>query len=541
MACALSVSCIGTGMIGAVAEGNEVPVIATSDDFDSLNILYMTEHSDSADWVFTMIYDRLISVDNSGRFQPELATSCYIVDGPSYISSTSGAAAASCNLMSANSSGEYYDDFTDYLDPDWDGNAPGWKSPAADVDEAPLFLDGGGTLVLELTLREDAMFWDGTPVTTEAVVDLITFAKNQLVDTLIHRQWESVSSVTALDDLTFQMTFSFSDKNYGFMDFMYGLASPIGSIVRVDGNEGEIAVGSGAYLVDSVIEEESVELVRNDNWWNTPAANERVAFAYYPDLNSAGNALMDEEVQFSEVSLNTYAQIADDSSGYYAEYITANPLILLPNPALESNLMAAVDLFIDAREWLDMDLLYGLGSNSFWLFLDSYDYETGMDILDEYLNQGYENKLYLLVCEDNLSLAQYIQAQLELFSVYVEINSVPKNTFETFYQRGSYDLVLMDVDLHNINSILNPFMGKYLNDDLNYALDMAKISANLSAYARSYCHVQRTAYINHLVNFFGWQNRFFAYPDSVSFTLPDGKFPTGDIGRFDFRYFTVNG
>ena len=108
------------------------------------------------------------------------------------------------------------------------------------------------------------------------------------------------------------------------------------------------------------------------------------------------------------------------------------------------------------------------------------------------------------------------------------------------YQSGDYDLVLMDVDLYNINSILNAFVGKYQNDELNDALDMAKISGSLSAYAWSYCHVQRTAYINNLVHFFGWRNRFFAYPDSVSFTFPDGKYPTGDIGRFDFRYFTVN-
>lgn len=527
-------------MIGAAAEENEIPVIAASNDFGSLNILDMTERSDSADWVFTMLYDRLIGVDNTGRFRPELATSCYIANSPDYISPAAGAVAASCNLLNANSSGEYYDDFTDYLDPDWDGNAPGWKSPAAGMDEEPVYLDGDGTLVLEITLREDAMFWDDTPVTAEAIVELITFAKNQLEDTLIHRQWESVYSVTALNDLTLHMTFSFANKNYGFMDFMYGLASPIGSIVRVNENEEDIAVGSGAYLVDSLIEGERVELVRNDDWWNTPAANERIAFVYDPDFNSAGNALMDGEVQFSEVSVDTYAQIVNDSFGYNVEYVTANPLILLPNPALENELFAAIDLLVGARAWLDVDLQYGLDSNSSWLFLDSYAYTAGMEILDDNYGDGYGIELNLLVCENNLDLATYIRVQLESYSVFVEINSVSENTFETLYQSGDYDLVLMDVDLYNINSILNAFVGKYQNDELNDALDMAKISGSLSAYAWSYCHVQRTAYINNLVHFFGWRNRFFAYPDSVSFTFPDGKYPTGDIGRFDFRYFTVN-
>ena len=336
------------------------------------------------------------------------------------------------------------------------------------------------------------------------------------------------------------MTFSFANKNYGFMDFMYGLASPIGSIVRVNENEEDIAVGSGAYLVDSLIEGERVELVRNDDWWNTPAANERIAFVYDPDFNSAGNALMDGEVQFSEVSVDTYAQIVNDSFGYNVEYVTANPLILLPNPALENELFAAIDLLVDARAWLDVDLQYGLDSNSSWLFLDSYDDTAGMEILDDNYGDGYEIELNLLVCENNMDLATYIQVQLESYSVFVEINSVSENTFETLYQSGDYDLVLMDVDLYNINSILNAFVGKYQNDELNDALDMAKISGSLSAYAWSYCHVQRTAYINNLVHFFGWRNRFFAYPDSVSFTFPDGKYPTGDIGRFDFRYFTVN-
>ena len=62
----------------ATAEGTMVK-IAVDEQLDNINILTVTEYSDTLDWIYKMTYDTLITLDEDGNFAPGLAEEWQVV------------------------------------------------------------------------------------------------------------------------------------------------------------------------------------------------------------------------------------------------------------------------------------------------------------------------------------------------------------------------------------------------------------------------------------------------------------------------------
>lgn len=76
---------IATPITYASEQNGDDITITVDEDFFGLNFLNMTQNSTSADWVFTMIGDRLLKLDSEGNFLPDIATDAAIMQEQSLL------------------------------------------------------------------------------------------------------------------------------------------------------------------------------------------------------------------------------------------------------------------------------------------------------------------------------------------------------------------------------------------------------------------------------------------------------------------------
>lgn len=155
-------------------------------------------------------------------------------------------------------------------------------------------------LTIVYTIRQDAKFWDGKPVTAQDVVFSLTAAKDP--NSIISYVFQQVSSI----DVTGanQVTVKFSAPDSSFND---GMASIAGMVLEQDYTQkaGQ-AIGtsdgglmcSGPFKLDSWKSGDSVTIVRNDAYWDTtrrplPA---KVKFTFITDGTALVQALNAGEI-----------------------------------------------------------------------------------------------------------------------------------------------------------------------------------------------------------------------------------------------------
>lgn len=69
----LTTAGMGTFPKLATADGATTVKIGVDEQLDDINILTVTEYSDTLDWIYKMTYDTLITLDEDGDFTPGLA------------------------------------------------------------------------------------------------------------------------------------------------------------------------------------------------------------------------------------------------------------------------------------------------------------------------------------------------------------------------------------------------------------------------------------------------------------------------------------
>lgn len=119
----LGVSSTAIEPIKTIASVNDPLVIAVDEELGNLDIFTQTEYSSSADYVYRMVYDRLLEFNEQGELCYSLATNIYLLeeDGDGNIPE---------NMIT--SGGWLLNDFT--FTEDWEPNEiPGWKSQLGEM------------------------------------------------------------------------------------------------------------------------------------------------------------------------------------------------------------------------------------------------------------------------------------------------------------------------------------------------------------------------------------------------------------------------
>lgn len=172
---------------------------------------------------------------------------------------------------------------------------------------------GEGNQAFEMTIRTEAKFADGTPVTAQSVADTINhYVANPGplshfltgVDGAEVKDEQTVAVNLSAPNPILPVVFSQS-SNWGNVISPAGLANPEKLTSET--------FGAGAYVMDTAetVDGDHYTFVPNENYWNPEAIHwERVVVRVLPDTNAALQALQSGQIQ---VDMNTTAEVVDQA------------------------------------------------------------------------------------------------------------------------------------------------------------------------------------------------------------------------------------
>lgn len=512
-------------------------IIAASDELPCNDIFEVTKGVDSDMWTYTMIYDRLFEMSADGEsIEPSLAVGYTIGD------SASGYSARSKNAVARALRSGIENPFYDY--------DPAWEDPYEDSDPYSEgngnYLGGDGPLVLTIQLRDDVLFTDGYNLTSEDVGRLISFAQGLPDDTLLYKQWAPVKEFRYIDDQTFELELGFSTTDIGYMDFMYGMASPMGSIVKPPEYEWESAIGTGAYKITDASSKQYVMFERNDDWWNGIVPSQTIEM-----LPSFGDNLQ-YVLGSGDIDIG-YASKAEYDYWYYSSdygynYIIGNPIILRYNLDksyfADDYLRKAIDYAIN-NDIISHDCLNATeANNDYWTYAARYDPFNAKDPL-----VGAVTELKVLGNEKYSSDLQVLQNVFEVFynnklesyyghddyRINMSANSCSEDELKEKLKTGDYDIYFEEIDLCDANAMIKNFGN--LDSGCEEWADKIKRSADYETYKATSESLLTWLYENAYISYLGWDSGVIVRRQDVyGFDAPTGSYPFGDTSRLDFRY-----
>ncbi|QDY71669.1 ABC transporter substrate-binding protein [Qingshengfaniella alkalisoli] len=142
-------------------------------------------------------------------------------------------------------------------------------------------------------LHEGVTFHDGTDLTAEDVVFTLDRARAEESANAQKALFEGIESVEAVDSLTVKVTLSEPDGSFLF-NMAWGDAVIVApeSIEDIKSNP----IGTGAFKFSDWTQGDSIDLVKNPDYWGTPAALDTATFKFISDPSAAFAAVMAEDV-----------------------------------------------------------------------------------------------------------------------------------------------------------------------------------------------------------------------------------------------------
>lgn len=171
-----------------------------------------------------------------------------------------------------------------------------------------------------INLRDDATFWDGSPITIDDVA--YSLQRSAAPDSVVSYAYTSVASIDITGKQQVTVTLNEADAI-----FAPGLATVAGAIVKKEwtenaganvGTPGGGLMCSGPYELTDWKPGSSITITRNDNYWNkdlTPRA-EKVEFSFITDATALAQALGAGELDGAyELPANTVPGLRKESTG----------------------------------------------------------------------------------------------------------------------------------------------------------------------------------------------------------------------------------
>ncbi len=562
------------GVVPAAALEENVVRIGVQDDFDSFDITTLTEHSDAADWAFTMMYDRFLYLDSTGTLRPDLAKRFEVI-----FEDVENPLPPEEVLLPLWPSGDPYELETDSS---WDDFAvPGYDSNPGNVDENDLGPQNWGYSSIkfdkrfshiEIELSDDLYFSDGSPLSTDDIIDMVNYAKRLPTNSIAKRQWQGVT-IEFVSDYSFHMKFDRELLPYGLIDFLYSLASPSGSIFKAEGYNEYAPIGTGMFILTELEENRSATFERNPNWIAEDSP-------VYKEYGKSGTGELAQKIVFNHMS-DSYLITSDIKAGslqvgiaqgeeinvdeHYGicnMQVAGNPLALTFNPKLMEKtpyegfirriiahgfqrrmypydkyseymlpLMESSNDFWALGTWDDdPDYLLNLARNELAIECDPYP-DVDLTLIYPQGN-SYQSRIHYE------EIASKIVFGLKRWNIHVFAYS--EQDFNKALQSGNYDLALTEIDLMDINSAHKAFYGK-VSDEMDKYLNYAKGALDVDLYGTMHISVQAECYHNVALINLGWVRNNVMLGYRMSGLTKPGKYcPTGDISRLDFRWLRYN-
>jgi len=338
------------------------------------------------------------------------------------------------------------------------------------------------------SLRPNAYWHDGTPVTTQDIAFTISLMKseNELVPNDLRQFWSEIQ-VDLVSDTVIE--FALPEAFAPFLDYLGFQVLPshlLGNLTLdqlVDHPFNLAPVGSGPYKFSKFIVKDGavsgVDLVANEDYYGGRPYIDEVVFQYYPSEVEAWKAYQAGEVDGIAAISNTILPevLADPTLNLYSSRTPRLSIVFLnlnnsAKPFLQkAEFRQALMLAINRQAILD-NLLLGQGvlangpilpgNWAYYTDLANYPYdpdaaaqsiaalgitrnEAGVMVTAE----GVEVRLELLVPQDDLhqQIAARIKQGWEAAGVAVDLQVEPHDQVVASLAAHDYDAALVDIDL----------------------------------------------------------------------------------------------
>lgn len=242
------------------------------------------------------------------------------------------------------------------LDPHLDYQ--GWYTSVYGVTEALFFMndqssidpllaesaDGDGAL-WTIKLKQNAVFSNGNLVTSDMVIRNLKGAGE------VNSRFAYLAGYTykVLDDKTFTI-----DTETVYPTLLNDLASPELAIVDLDSSKDMKTelIATGPFVISSFEPGGTMEVVRNDHYWNGEVKLDGAVFYYMPEADTALMAMQNGEI-------DSYTSVTSDAAELYQKspetyHLTTVPatrlqFYILNENRMDSNLRKAVNLTVDSE------------------------------------------------------------------------------------------------------------------------------------------------------------------------------------------------
>ena len=339
--------------------------------------------------------------------------------------------------------------------------------------------------VWTFSLREGVTFHDGTPFDADAVLLNIPMLQEEYMTTL-----PNLDSLEKVDEYTVAFLMEQPTPNLPQLIAYFSSAMLSPGAVGEDGRL-TAPVGTGPFVFVEYIEDDSIVLRRNADYWGEPAQLAEVTFKVIPDASTRLAALQAGDIDaIADVGSLQPEQAsviqADDNLLLFEQGVATTHYLTFNSgkpPFDDGRLRQAVSRAIDRQGLVD-STLYGFGGPGVsvitphatqWVHTDiapSYDLDGARSLASEALD-GERVEVRLVLNAGLLgrwpyeNISQILQATLADMGLDVQIHTLEGGAWNEALRDGDYDLTMMPYTL--MTGDPDFFMGRWVwsEGDLN--------------------------------------------------------------------------
>nr|WP_321461166.1 ABC transporter substrate-binding protein [uncultured Cohaesibacter sp.] len=354
-------------------------------------------------------------------------------------------------------------------------------------------------LTYDFKLHEGVKFHDGTDFDADDVVFSLDRARGEASVNAQKALFEPIDTVVAKDKYTVEMTLK---RPTGAMLFNLGWGDAIMVASESAENNKSNPVGTGPFKLGKWIKGDSITLVRNPDYWGTPAKLEKATFKIVADAAASLAALMAGDVDAFPIfpAPEMLAQFENDPRFKVVIGTTEGETILAINngvkPFDDIRVRKALAYAINRQSLID-GAMFGYGTligshfaphNPAYLDLShvyDYDPEKAKALLKEAgLEKGFKARLFLPPTDYARRSGLIIASDLKKVGIELEMINVEwAQWLSNVFKGKDYDLTIishtepMDIDIY----ARDDYYFNYKSDDfkaiitsLNATADEAK-------------------------------------------------------------------
>lgn len=356
-------------------------------------------------------------------------------------------------------------------------------------------------LVYTFRLHDGVTFHDGTEMDAKDVKFSLDRARDENSQNAQKALFEGIAEVEVIDPLTVRVTLAEPNGN-----FLFNMAWGDAVIVAPE-SIGEIKsspVGTGAFRFDDWIQGDSITLVKNPDYWGTPAQLEAATFKFISDPTAAFAAVMAEDLDvfggfpapenLPQFEVDPRFQVLVGSTEGETILSTNNKMAPLDNVMVRRAIAHAID-----RQAIIDGAMFGLGTpigthfaphNPDYVDLTAnsqYDPELARNLLAEAgYPDGFTTTLKLPPPSYARRGGEIIASQLRAVGIETEITNLEwAQWLEEVFRGKDYGLTIV--------SHTEPFdIGIYARPDYYFQYDSAEFQALNAALTGEADPVKRT-------------------------------------------------